>query len=91
MPKGARRTRSYAARLTTPLTPRVAPDRRMNLAARRVEHANRHGVRRDQQPISVGPTHMKRKTPAKAICKERAEMLQSPVDVVFKNLHAEMA
>jgi hypothetical protein len=39
----------------------------------------------------VGPTHMKRRTPAKAICKERAEMLQSPVGVVFKNLHAEMA
>jgi hypothetical protein len=59
MPKGARRTGSYAARLTTPLTPRVAPDRRMNLARVRVEHANRPFVRRDQQPISVGPTHMK--------------------------------
>jgi hypothetical protein len=43
-------TRSYAARLTTPLTPRVALDLGMNFAPVCVEHAHGDGVGR---PVEV--------------------------------------
>jgi hypothetical protein len=45
-PKRREATRSYAAHLTTSLTPRVALDLGMNLPPVCVEHAHSNGVRR---------------------------------------------
>jgi hypothetical protein len=55
-----------------------------------VEQAHGGEARHDQQPYLVGPTHIRRRRTAKGVCKKQGEVLQSPVGLVFKGLHAEI-